>query len=330
MKAIALTGEQAAGVIDVPFGSSPGLGEVTIRMRGLGLCGSDLSRYLAHRAVPSYPWVIGHEGFGTITAVGRGVDAARIGETVVIEPIIGCGGCHRCADGDSALCDDRRVLGMTEPGVGSEYVVLPSEHVHAVPSTWSSAVLGSIEPLAVATKAVERAEVSAAHDVLVVGGGAQGILIAMLLEASGVRVEIAEIDERTRTFVAERGLRLAGGSSVYDRVFEASGSAGGFATGLRAVAPGGAIMLVGMGAAPLQFTSEDLVLRQVRILTSYVYDHPHGFRAAIDAVASGAINPEQIVSAVVGATDVQSGYETALGEPGKVVLDFEEWIGETQ
>ncbi|AWB90153.1 zinc-dependent alcohol dehydrogenase [Salinibacterium hongtaonis] len=325
MKAIALTATERAGVIDVDSEVAAGDGEVVIRMRGLGLCGSDLSRFLGHRAVPQHPWVIGHEGFGTIIAVGDNVDPSRVGETVVVEPIIGCGHCRQCTRGSSSLCGERRVLGMTEAGIGAELVALPSSHVHVVPVDWSPSIMGCVEPLAVAVKAVEMARVADDADVLIVGGGAQGIFIAMILQGRGIRVTVAEISTEKASFVASLGIPLASEGGAHDWVFEASGSAGGWRRALGSVAPGGAIVLVGMGAAPIEFTSEDLVLRQVRILTSYVYDHPGGFHSAIEAITSGAVDPTRVVSAVIDAEDVQAGYRHALESAGKVVLSFENW-----
>ncbi|WP_353988588.1 zinc-dependent alcohol dehydrogenase [Ruicaihuangia caeni] len=326
MLALSLTGECDVAVLDVAPAPQPAPGELRIAVRGLGLCGSDLSRYLGHRGVPRLPWVVGHEAFGTVTAVGDGVDPSRVGETVVIEPIIGCGECLRCTGGMSAICESRRVLGMTEAGAGSEHYTLPASHAHTVPAEWPLAVLGCIEPLAVAAKAVELADVREGDSVLIIGGGAQGVFVGKLLQARGIRVELSEIQPEKAAFVADLGIGpRSAPDSRYSRVFEASGSAGGWKSALAAVEPGGAIVLVGMGSAPLEFTSEDLVLRQVRVLSSYVYDHPTGFERAINAVRDGAIDVAPVVSAVVPVAEASRAYESALTAPGKVVISFEEW-----
>lgn len=326
MKALSLIGPRAVGVTDVDPVRRPGDGEVLVRMHGLGLCGSDLSRFLGHRAVPSFPWTIGHEGFGAIVEAGHGVDASRIGQTVVIEPIIGCGTCALCRGGSSSLCARRRVLGMTEPGVAREYIVLPASHVHAAPAGWSARQLGCVEPLAVATKAVERSRVAADARVLIIGGGAQGLFIAMLLRARTAHVALSEINADKAEFAASLGIELAGPERTEnDVVFEASGSAGGWRSALAAVAPGGTIMIVGMGTAPLDATSEDLVLRQISVLTSYVYDHPHDFPKALEAIATGAVDASAVVSNLVEVAHAQAAHELALGSAGKVVLSFADW-----
>ncbi len=87
----------------------PGPGELRVRVRYAGICGSDLHIYHGQNPFVVYPRVIGHEFVGRIDAVGVGVDAARIGELVAVDPVVNCGRCHACTVGRSNVCRSLQV-----------------------------------------------------------------------------------------------------------------------------------------------------------------------------------------------------------------------------
>ena len=120
----------------------PTRGEVVVELTGVGLCGSDLAVWSGGRPV-ELPWIVGHEGIGTIVSVGAGVSDVRIGDRVVIEPNYPCGECPGCLRGRTSMCQDRRSLGMNIPVCcGSASPSPPSSrgrHRTALPSrTWSA------------------------------------------------------------------------------------------------------------------------------------------------------------------------------------------------
>jgi len=125
-----------------------GQGEVTVQVHGVGICGSDLALLAGHRRPPRLPWIPGHETLGEIFATGPGVDRARVGERVVIEPNIPCLACPASVKGATSACPHRVILGFNTPGTLTERVAVPSGFAWPVPRDWTDGDAVCAEPLA--------------------------------------------------------------------------------------------------------------------------------------------------------------------------------------
>jgi len=115
---------------------APARGEVVVELTGVGLCGSDLAVWSGGRPV-DFPWIIGHEGTGTIVAVGEGVSGTRIGDRVVIEPNYPCGACDGCLRGRTAMCARRQSVGINIPGLLRERAAIPAQFAWTAPASLS-------------------------------------------------------------------------------------------------------------------------------------------------------------------------------------------------
>ena len=153
-----------------------------VGVRAVGLCGTDLAVYAGRRAVPSMPWVLGHEGGGEIVAVGSDVAGREVGQRVVIEPNIPDGTCPMCRSGRSSACKNREIVGVNRGGILADRVTVPAAFAWPVPATWSDEALACFEPLVVAYTAVTRAGVRPDEECLVVGAGSQGLLVCQSLQ----------------------------------------------------------------------------------------------------------------------------------------------------
>lgn len=103
---------------------TPSAGEVRVKVKLAGICGSDSHIYRGHNPFAKYPRVIGHEFFGVIDAVGEGVESARVGERVAVDPVVSCGHCYPCSIGKPNVCTTLAVLGVHADGGFSEYAVV--------------------------------------------------------------------------------------------------------------------------------------------------------------------------------------------------------------
>ena len=121
-------------VVDEVADPSPGPDDVLVAVGGVGLCGSDVSVFRGDWPTPSLPWILGHEAFGRIEAVGERVPLERVGERVVIEPNVPCLRCDQCLRGRPSSCVQRASIGMNRPGALAEKLVVPS------PFAWKIAV----------------------------------------------------------------------------------------------------------------------------------------------------------------------------------------------
>src|SRR5262250_487096 len=173
----------------------PKNGEVLLRVRRVGICGTDLHIFQGHldHRVPK-GGVIGHETFGEVVEA-HGASGFTSGDRVVVEPVVCCGACRACRMGASYLCYQLKVLGVDLPGGMREYYPVPTDHLLKVPDTLSDDAAAVIEPLAVATHDVTRAGVKRGDRVLVFGGGPIGTLIGLVCRDRGADVVVAEIND---------------------------------------------------------------------------------------------------------------------------------------
>jgi propanol-preferring alcohol dehydrogenase len=252
----------------------PGPGEVLLRVRAAGLCHSDL--HLMHwpeGTLPyTLPFTLGHEVAGEVAAVGAGVDGLRVGEAVLVYGPWGCGLCPRCSRGEEHLCERRDVRRGTGCGLGrdgglAEYVVLPSPRL-AVP-------IGDLDPVAAAPladaaltpyHAVKRAlrDLRPGAAAVVIGVGGLGHVAVQLLKAlSGCRVVAVDLRQEALDLAgADVALQSAGLTAgdvqraigvPVGLVIDCVGVDATLALAASAVAPGGQIVVIGVGGGTLPF-----------------------------------------------------------------------------
>lgn len=163
----------------------PGPGWVSIAVRYAGICGTDL--HILHDNFPYWPPVtMGHEFFGTVAALGEGVDANWLGARVACEPhSLACGTCHLCRRGNAELCASKRSPGWGIDGAFAPSLIMPVHLLHRVPDDMPDRVAALTEPMAVAVTALARGRLEAEDTVVVVGPGPVGILIAVAARAMG-------------------------------------------------------------------------------------------------------------------------------------------------
>jgi alcohol dehydrogenase/L-iditol 2-dehydrogenase len=255
--------------------------DVVVEVDGVGLCGTDLAVFHGKRRPPEVPWVMGHEAFGRIVTTGAEVRDRTVGQTVVVEPNYACLKCVDCLRGLTSACPHRTIVGLNAPGVLAERIALPGQFAHPVPNALSGADLASAEPYTVARTAVRRSGVTAGDRCLVVGAGAQGLLVCVVLARLGARPVVVEPHPRRAARAQRLGALADDGRSGFTFVFETSGHAPALRPALDRAAPGATVVLVGLSSAPLPLTVDDVVRRQFVIKGSMIYDHPRDFADAM-------------------------------------------------
>ena len=172
---------------------TPGKGEVAVRIAFCGICGTDMHVYHGHMdARVGFERVIGHEMSGTVAAVGADVDGFAAGQPVVVRPLDHCGACPACDAGHQHVCHNLKFLGLDSDGALQQRWTVPLFTVHKLPAALSLRDAALVEPVAVACHDVARSRVVAGEDVLVIGGGPIGILIAMVAKEKGADVNVED------------------------------------------------------------------------------------------------------------------------------------------
>ncbi len=303
-------GPEDVRVEDVPE-PEPGPGEVKVRVAYNGLCGTDLHEYFdGPAATPvaphpltgrTLPVILGHEAAGYVEGVGTGVTDLAPGELVVIEPIVSCGRCRYCADGEHNRCDVLAFHGLSTAGGGlAEHTVVRRSMVHRVPDGLSEQHAAVVEPLAVAHRAVARSGARPGHGVAVHGAGPIGIGVFLALRHLGVDAVVVEPGSHRRDAIGQLGARTVDPSSVDigealrqlldgrdpDVSFETAGAAASFAAAVGTTAKGGTLALVASPRQDIGRTLSTLLARELQVTTSLAYCGD--FAPTIEAMAGGA------------------------------------------
>jgi L-iditol 2-dehydrogenase len=280
-----------------------GTGEVLVQVRAVGICGSDV-HYYEHGRIGPYvvesPMVIGHESAGTIVAVGEGVDIARIGEIVALEPGIPCRHCEQCLIGRYNLCPDISFF-ATPPVDGSitSFVSIDADFAHTAPETLSFEEAAMAEPVSVGVWAARKAHVTAGDRVLVTGAGPIGLYAAQVARAFGASsVTVTDVSEFRLEAARRLGLDTEQaqtvGTSVFDVLLECSGAASALGTGIRRLAPGGRVVLVGMGADEVSINVPLVQGKEITI--AGIFRYANTYRTALDLISTGAVDAASVIT----------------------------------
>lgn len=303
--------------------------EVLIEPLMVGLCATDRelldgSMVYLRTGQTSLPLVPGHEWVGRVALAGEAVTALAAGDIVVGECSLGCEQCAICRAGDYHRCESRRETGiMGIDGALSEGLRFPARSAHRVPTEIDIADAVLVEPLAIAVRAIDRLEVSAGDEVLVVGAGIIGTLAIMVLTADvGADVTLAEPDEwrveRARAF----GVHPAPPAGTYRRVLEATGHPAGIQRALQSLAPGGRLVCVGLtGQQTVAIDVDGLVVRDQEMCGSL--GSPGVWPRTLALLAAGVIQPQSLISHEFPLVEVAAAFDMAgRREPGigKVVV----------
>lgn len=328
MRAALLQGVKkvAIGEIAAPVA---GPGQVLIRPTLAGICGSDVSLYLGHRAVASFPHVLGHEIVGRVEALGDGVAGLSVGQRVVVEPNYTCGVCCFCRSGRGNICPDKKSAGVNLPGLFSELCVAPAEFAWPVDEVIPDADAAAIEPLAVAVHAVRQSGAALGDAVAVIGCGAIGLLLIQVARAMGVRVLAHETSAAKLEMARGLGAETPSDGDVaalwkkegVTRVFDSTGVAATVDLALASAPRGSEVILLGLANADARFVPLRFVREGLRLSGSLIYDHPFDFPMATALVARGLLHPSRIVTDTVPFAEIGRAFELASsGGAAKVLL----------
>ena len=293
----------------------PADGEVVLKIDAALTCGTDVKTLRRGHPVmiPKIPTVFGHEFAGTVTAVGPGVAAIREGDRVVAANSAPCGGCPPCRAGRPNLCDDLLFVN----GAYGEFIALPprlvAKNVVPLASSLPAERAAFAEPLACALLAIERARVEAGQAVVILGHGPLGCLLGMLAASRQARVFMVGkagwrfdrlkhlgfarwLDATAANDVVEE-IRAATGGRGAEVVVEATGRPDVWERAVDAVGRGGCVIFFG-GCAPgtsIRLDTRRTHYEELALLGAF-HHTPGTFRRAVEALESGALVPDSLIT----------------------------------
>lgn len=281
-----------------------GKSDVLLRIRRIGICGSDMHVYHGNHPYTTYPVVQGHEFSGEVAAVGKEVTTFSVGDLATAPPQVVCGTCLLCRHGQYHICQNLKVIGFQAPGVAQEFFVFPESILLKLPAGFTPELGALVEPTSVAVHALRRVETVAGLQVLVLGAGPIGNLVAqvarwrgavgvMITDISDHRLEIARACRiphaiNMRGELLQIQLERAFGPDGADLILECVGSEETANQAIRCARKGTPIIIVGVfGECP----RIDLGLvqdRELRLLGSLMYQR-EDYLDAIQCLAVGGV-----------------------------------------
>jgi 2-desacetyl-2-hydroxyethyl bacteriochlorophyllide A dehydrogenase len=268
---------------------APGEGEALMRVRRVGVCGTDLHAFEGHQPFFTYPRILGHELAVEIAEVPANPRGLKAGDRCAVEPYLSCGKCHACRQGKTNCCETLACLGVHADGGMREWIALPIERLHKS-SKLSLDQLALVEPLGIGAHAVERSGLKAGEEAMVVGAGPIGLAVTQFALAAGARVRVLETNPARREFVARLGVETLAqpDERLAEVVFDATGNAQAMEASLARVAHGGRLVFVGLVQAKVAL--DDPLFHRREITLFATRNSARNFPRVIELIEKGRID----------------------------------------
>ncbi len=319
----------------------PIAGQVLIKTKAVSICGSDVHTFHGKHPFAPLPAALGHELSGEIVGIGDNVNQCKIGDRVVLEPVITCGHCNFCQAGDYNLCVNISFHHRQGQGAFIPYFVAEQNRVFKLPENITFEEGALVEPLAVAVHAVKRAGIKLGDRVAILGAGAIGLMILVLTRYRGAAAVYA-VDvknsrlEKAKGFGATGIFNNADGRSVeeifnctqrlgVDVSFEAVGLQATLVQALQVLKKGGHAVVAGLNSQP-EVTLPSNIFVQKEISLSGTQGYCRDFQTALSLLENGDVELSRFISHTLPFDSIQEGFEM-LAQPDndalKVVIVFD-------
>ncbi|MDP4610577.1 MAG: zinc-binding alcohol dehydrogenase family protein [Opitutales bacterium] len=332
MKAISITEPNKAELIDIAEPSAPASGEVRLRVRQVGYCGSDLTSFRGLNPMVSYPRIPGHEIGATIDARGADVPTKwSVGQNVLVSPYTSCGKCAACKAGRVNTCRINQTMGVQRDGALTEYINVPHEKLFTS-ATLSLEEMALVEPLTVGFHAVARGEVTESDTVVVFGCGAIGLGVIAGASARKARVVAVDIDDEKLALAKRCGATDTINSmsdSLHERLqamtegegptvmIEAVGLPATFKVCVEEVCFAGRVVYIGYAKAPVDYETKYFVMKELDIRGSR-NAMPDDFKAVIAHLESGAFPTDAVITRTVPISEAPAALAAWNDNPGAI------------
>lgn len=304
---------------------------VLLRVRRVGVCGTDLHIFTGNQPYLAYPRVMGHEISGTVAEAPEGSELAT-GDEVFVMPYLSCGQCIACRQGKTNCCVNIQVLGVHRDGAFTEYLNVPAPFVRKAEGV-SLDQAAMVEFLAIGAHAVRRAEVLPGQRVLVAGTGPIGMATLLFARLRGGQVTALDTRPERVAFCQQHlgahagvligpndleELRALTGGDFYDVVFDATGNAGAMERGFEFIAHGGKYVMVSVVRGDITFSDPEFHKREATLLGSRNATM-EDFETVLNAMRAGQVPTAALNTHRMPLADVPSAFATLM-DPAQGVV----------
>ncbi len=341
MRTVLLTGIKKFEIKNIPAPEIKEENDVLIRIKTVGICGSDIHYYTTGRIgsqVVEYPFTIGHEAAGIVEKVGKNVTKVKEGQRVAIDPAVSCGVCDQCKAGRENTCRNLLFLGCPKQlnGCLSEYIVMKEKSCFPISDsmTYEQATLS--EPLAIGVYAVERAKLKYKMNAAILGAGPIGLSVLLVLGTMNIdSVYVTDKLDYRLDFSRKINPTWTGNPDhldvvkeitnhnplLMDVVFECSGDPNAVRQGIELLKPGGNLVIVGIPEVDkISFPIHELRRKEITIIN--VRRQVHCTQKAIDLLQSEKINMDFMATHRFTMSEVEKAFELVSGYKDDVMKAF--------
>lgn len=331
MKAVRIPEAHVIEKIDIAEPAINKNHEVKVKIKRVGICGSDMHIYHGTNPLATYPRIVGHEVAGEIVEVGSDVTRVQVGDHVVIEPISYCGECYACKSGRPNVCKEVSVFGVHEDGGMREFAVLPEKQVHKVDSeiAWEEAVMA--EPYTIGAQANWRGNVGEGQTVFIQGAGPIGITVLKIAKLRGAKVIISDLTNERLEFAKENGADYTINPKVVDTiekineitngeganvVIDAVGMPQTFELSVEVASPAGYVVTLGFNATPSNIALMPITKKELTIVGSRLQTNQFG--KVVGLINSKKLTHNGLVTHTFPVDQVKEAFEFIENNPDKV------------
>ena len=332
MKTVILDKPGSLSLVDRPKPTLNRSSDALVRVRRIGVCGTDLHAFKGDQPFFSYPRVLGHELGVEIVELGQPSPALKVGDYCAIEPYYNCGACGVCKLGKTNCCERLQVIGVHEDGGMCEWLSVPMNKLHPSKSL-PLEHLALVEMLTIGAHAVSRASVTPRHKVLVVGAGPIGLSVVQFVRLAGAEPIVFEMDASRRSFCQNflgvqrvvdpreepiDKLKQELGGGLPDIVFDATGNPASMQKAFSFAGSGGTLVLVGLFIGDLSFYDPEFHRKELTLMSSRNAT-PSDFDYVIRMLEEGRINLNPWITHRTSLVEVKEAFPTFLDKNERVV-----------
>jgi threonine dehydrogenase-like Zn-dependent dehydrogenase len=328
MRALQVTGPGAIEVVDVPA-PEPASNQILLKVRMVGMCGSDLNTFRGKNPLVSYPRILGHEIAATVESAPASESAALpLGTKVTVSPYTSCGTCPSCLRGRPNACENNQTFGVQRDGALAEYIVVPPEKIYQAEGLGLEE-LALVEPLTVGFHAAARGRVSSSDTVAVFGAGGVGLGAISGAARRGAVVIAIDIEDAKLALAQAAGAKFTLNSqreSLHNRlqeltsgrgpdvIIEAIGLPSTFRAAVEEVAFTGRVVYIGYAKEPVSYETRLFVQKELDIMGSRNAT-AEDFRDVIAMLKQGAFPVKETISRIVPLSEAGSALEQWSANP---------------